>query len=251
METKKLNIYQKLQILREHLPDFYVADAQGYKFTYASGAQILKFIKQKMDELKILAIPKRASDIKVTTHMVTTDRGQHTEYLVEALVEYVWINTEANNPIEDSLTIPWMIVGTGTNPSQALGAALTYSERYFFQKFFNIPTDEDDPDNYQKQSGNNFTVKQNFTPQKSALKTNFDGQIKKLTDEELIKFGQNVYKTGINAGKTYAQVCKSNPNSIKKWLDSNKLKEPLRSKLQQLLNNSDRLFPDSNGDEPF
>ena len=35
--------------------------------------------------------------------------------------------------------------------SKAHGTALTYAERYFLMKFFNIPTDEDDADAKQKQ----------------------------------------------------------------------------------------------------
>ncbi|MGY2126768.1 ERF family protein, partial [Nocardia gipuzkoensis] len=42
-------------------------------------------------------------------------------------------------------------VGQQDDVSKAHGTALTYTERYFLMKFFNIPTDEDDADAKQKQ----------------------------------------------------------------------------------------------------
>ena len=41
--------------------------------------------------------------------------------------------------------------GQQDDVSKAHGTALTYAERYFLMKFFNIPTDEDDADAKQKQ----------------------------------------------------------------------------------------------------
>ena len=33
---------------------------------------------------------------------------------------------------------------------KGVGSALTYAERYFFLKYFNVPTDDDDPDSFQE-----------------------------------------------------------------------------------------------------
>lgn len=61
---------------------------------------------------------------------------------------YIWIN--ADKP-EEQLEIPFYAVGQQDDVSKAHGTGLTYAERYFLMKFFNIPTDEDDADAKEKQ----------------------------------------------------------------------------------------------------
>ena len=56
---------------------------------------------------------------------------------------YVWIN--ADKP-EEQFEVTFYAVGQQDDVSKAHGTALTYAERYFLMKFFNIPTDEDDAD---------------------------------------------------------------------------------------------------------
>src|SRR5699024_10474530 len=48
------------------------------------------------------------------------------------------------------LEVPFYSVGQQDDVSKAHGTGLTYAERYFLMKFFNIPTDEDDADAKQK-----------------------------------------------------------------------------------------------------
>ena len=61
---------------------------------------------------------------------------------------YVWIN--ADKP-EEQFEVTFYAVGQQDDVSKAHGTALTYAERYFLMKFFNIPTDEDDADAKEKQ----------------------------------------------------------------------------------------------------
>jgi len=78
--------------------------------------------------------------------------GQN-EHLTELTVEFVWVN--ADNP-EETIVCPWYGQGLDTG-EKGVGKALTYAEKYFLLKFFNIPTDEDDPDGAQadhKHNGN-------------------------------------------------------------------------------------------------
>lgn len=71
-----------------------------------------------------------------------------TEHIVKLKLTYKWIN--ADNP-QEVLEVPFFAVGQQDDVSKAHGTALTYAERYFLMKFFNIPTDEDDADAKQKQ----------------------------------------------------------------------------------------------------
>jgi len=134
MESKELNIYQKLVEVRKSI-DGFKKDATGYGYKYVSGTQVLTSIKTKMDELGIILEPHLIHPV-----VEKSDRG----YLADAEMKMVWVN--ADKP-EDRIEIDWYMTGEQKDPSQAFGSGLTYSERYFLLKFFNVPTDEDDPDN--------------------------------------------------------------------------------------------------------
>ena len=54
-----------------------------------------------------------------------------------------------DNP-EEFFEVAWPICGTQADMSQAFGSALTYANRYFYLKFFNIATSEDDPDEWKR-----------------------------------------------------------------------------------------------------
>ena len=47
-----------------------------------------------------------------------------------------------------TLVVPWALVGQQGDASQAFGSGLTYANRYFMLKFFQIATPDDDPDNW-------------------------------------------------------------------------------------------------------
>ena len=46
------------------------------------------------------------------------------------------------------MDVPWVLVGQQADAAQALGSALTYANRYFMLKFFQIATPDDDPDSW-------------------------------------------------------------------------------------------------------
>ena len=58
---------------------------------------------------------------------------------------YTWVNLD--NP-EDRLEVPWLTVGQQADASQAVGSGLSYLNRYFLLKMFQIATPDDDPDNW-------------------------------------------------------------------------------------------------------
>jgi len=144
MESKELNIYQKLVEVRKSI-DGFKKDATGYGYKYVSGTQVLTSIKTKMDELGIILEPHLIHPV-----VEKSDRG----YLADAEMKMVWVN--ADKP-EDKIEIDWYMTGEQKDPSQAFGSGLTYSERYFLLKFFSVPTDEDDPDNPKTKSEKNGT----------------------------------------------------------------------------------------------
>ncbi|MEX5991986.1 ERF family protein [Staphylococcus haemolyticus] len=150
--TQELNLFQKIADVKANI-DGFTKDAKSYNYSYVSGSQVLHRIRNKMIENNLLLIPKTTEEnykqIQVTRFNQKAKREiTVTEFVVEMKLTYVWIN--ADKP-EEQLEIPFYAVGQQDDVSKAHGTGLTYAERYFLMKFFNIPTDEDDADAKEKQ----------------------------------------------------------------------------------------------------
>lgn len=146
----ELNLHQKLVEIRKEI-DVFKKDTQGYNYSYVSGSQVLGKIQNKMNELGVLLYPKMKG-LEHTTYDYQqynkkTERMENkTDFVISGEMQYVWQNAE--NPSE-TIEIDWNLYGQQDDISKAYGSALTYSERYFLLKFFNAPTDDDDPDTRQ------------------------------------------------------------------------------------------------------
>lgn len=153
-----MNIYQKLVEVRKEVP-YLQKENKGYQFNYVSSSQVLASIKRKMDELGLLLIPNIDSS-KVTMDIFDkTDAKGNTkrtvDYFTEIEINFTWVNAE--NP-EEKITCHWYGQGLDTAGEKGVGKALTYAEKYFMLKFFNIPTDKDDPDSFQEKIEKSDTI---------------------------------------------------------------------------------------------
>lgn len=137
-----MNLYQKLIEIRKDVINF-TKDTEGYGYKYVSGSQAIEKIREKMDSLGILLVPGIHSTISSTYDYVNSKGKDCTDHIVSGEMSYKWIN--ADNP-EEVLIVPWQLYGAQDDISKALGSGLTYAERYFILKFFQAPTDADDPD---------------------------------------------------------------------------------------------------------
>jgi len=131
----KLNLYQKLVEIRKVVP-YLKKDTKSYKYSYVSGSSILSELVSKMNELQVLLVSS------VVDYQISSEKKQ----TVSCKMLMTWINAE--NP-EERLEVPFACFGSQDDISKAFGSALTYSERYFLLKFFNIATDDMDPDKSQ------------------------------------------------------------------------------------------------------
>lgn len=151
-KQQELNLFQKIADVKANI-DGFTKDAKSYNYSYVSGSQVLHRIRNKMIENNLLLVPKTSEEnykqIDVTRFNKKAGREITTsEFIVEMKLTYVWIN--ADKP-EEQFEVTFYAVGQQDDVSKAHGTALTYAERYFLMKFFNIPTDEDDADAKQKQ----------------------------------------------------------------------------------------------------
>ena len=190
--TQELNLFQKIADVKANI-DGFTKDAKSYNYSYVSGSQVLHRIRNKMIENNLLLIPKTTEEnykqIQVTRFNQKAKREiTVTEFVVEMKLTYVWIN--ADKP-EEQLEIPFYAVGQQDDVSKAHGTGLTYAERYFLMKFFNIPTDEDDADAKEKQ-------------EKYANSSN---QLKDILRDEVNKFIQIVENSGLSE-KYKDEICK-------------------------------------------
>lgn len=137
-----MNLHQKLIEIRKEVIGF-TKDTKSYGYTYVSGSQAIAKIRTKMDELGVMLIPSIGST-ETSTYDYKNSKGEDkTDFIVEGNMTYTWFN--ADDP-EDRIEVPWKIYGAQDDISKAFGSGLTYSERYFILKFFQAPTDNDDPD---------------------------------------------------------------------------------------------------------
>jgi len=135
-----MNLYEKLIEIRKEVP-YLKKNNKGYNFDFVSSSQTLGSLRSKMDELGVLLIP-RVEKWEIRDH--TTAKGKH-EYFTILNMVFTWLNAEKP---EETISCPW--IGQGLDDGEkGVGKALTYSEKYFMLKFFNIATDRDDPDSFQ------------------------------------------------------------------------------------------------------
>jgi len=167
-----MNLYQKLIETRKEVP-YLQKENQGEQYKYVSSSQVLGNIKAKLDELGILLIPS------VKSHLVTTssieffnEKNNVTKrtntYFTELDMIMTWVNAEKP---DEKIECSWYGQGVDIAGEKGVGKALTYAEKYFMLKFFNIPTDKDDPDAFQKRMDDEDPPKQPQKPQNAPQQT--------------------------------------------------------------------------------
>jgi len=146
-----MNIYQKLIAVRKSTP-YLQKESQGTQYKYVGSSQVLAALKAKMDELQLLLIPRvtghKVLESVVEQHEKDTNNvtKRTTTYFTELDMTMTWVNAEEP---EETIECPWYGQGVDIAGEKGVGKALTYAEKYFMLKFFNVPTDKDDPDAFQ------------------------------------------------------------------------------------------------------
>ena len=119
-------------------------DAKGHGYDYVSEESILMAINEKMIELGLRLTPRLVAGTLFSEVLnYKNAKGQDkTDVLVRSEMVYEWKDIETGE-VE---LVPWGLIGQQSDASQALGSGLTYSNRYFLLKYFNVATANDDPD---------------------------------------------------------------------------------------------------------
>lgn len=143
MEDKKQSLDQKLMELKK-IVSIMQKDSEGHGYNYVSEESILLALNEKMIELGLKLTPKfKAGTLYSEVVNYQNGKGQQkTDVLVRSELQFIWKDIETGE-IE---VIDWALLGQQADASQALGSGLTYSNRYFLLKYFNVATSNDDPD---------------------------------------------------------------------------------------------------------
>lgn len=144
-----LNLIQKLVELRKKVPYIQKEQKQYIKFSIVSSENVLKAFNENINNLGlILKTEVLSKTVEATEIGKTTKDKTIFNYLVSLDMLYTWVN--ADNPDERE-EIRFAAIANDENSSYAYGQALTYAEKTFFLKEFNIATDDVDPDIFQKE----------------------------------------------------------------------------------------------------
>lgn len=200
-EITQMNLYEKLERIRK-LVEVLRKDKKGFNYKYTTEESVLAKVTFGMAKYHVSLIPSITPNtatsqlINYENVKVTKDgkaiKSPVNEYLVQAEMTYTWVN---NDNMEDRIVVPWLLVGSQSDPSQAFGSGLTYSNRYFILKFFHVATTEDDPDNWRQKQAEakaiegaevcKSIIEQIDKKVKSMLKDDKDGKIKTKITETL------------------------------------------------------------------
>lgn len=151
--TEQMNIYQKLIEVRKSVP-YLKKEAEGKQYKYTGSSQVLASVRAKMDELGLLLIPritgKEISESQIEFKDASGNVTKRTTtYFTELIMTMTWINAEKP---DETIECPWYGQGVDIAGEKGVGKALTYAEKYFILKQFNIATDKDDPDAFQEKN---------------------------------------------------------------------------------------------------
>lgn len=187
-ETKKdikdMSLDEKLLELKK-IVNIMQKDAEGHGYNYVTEESILLKINDKMIELGLKLTPK-FKDNTLHSEVVNykNSKGQEkTDILVTSEMQFIWKDIYS----KEEEVIDWALLGQQADGSQALGSGLTYSNRYFLLKYFNVATSNDDPDKIRSEQ-----AKEEERKKISAKQT----KITKLFEKAVQKYQtkENLYK---------------------------------------------------------
>ena len=201
MMRTEYNLWQKLNEVRKHVKTYNKETNPGVKYKSVRTGQIFNMIRDIMDELELILVPNIVGGIEMFTYQQQTKNGPRDKFVVHGAMKYEWIN--GTRP-EERQVCDWHFVGDQDDYTKTFGGGLTYAERYFLMKFFQAPTDEDDPD---RSSGSGYSSSSKPT---------------KVTDVQVKALEDIITAKGYNKNEVlnYARQLLNNPNATFADLDN-------------------------------
>ncbi len=189
-EEKKLKLTQKLVEIRKAI-GILQKETKGQAGKYVDPELILAKVVNAMNDQGVLLTTNILESESIKVDAPSKNNPEKKDYQTSLKMEMVFSDGES------TLVIPWYAIGSHMqDPAMAYGTALSYAERYFMLKTFNIATPELDPE---------------FLKQKADILDELPEDIKKeiesFTDkEEFTKFYQENLNKTCNK-KQFMELC--------------------------------------------
>ncbi|MCP4355293.1 MAG: hypothetical protein GY793_06600 [Proteobacteria bacterium] len=137
-----MNLKKKLIEIRKAI-GILQKDQKGNGFTSINAPLMILKARNKMDELGVLLFSKVIKHSLTRENAPIKSNKDQMDFVVSIDLMMIFADSDSHETIE----IPWFAYGSHMkDPAMAGGGALTYYEKYFLMKQFNIPTPKDDPD---------------------------------------------------------------------------------------------------------
>lgn len=155
-----MSLFEKLFNIRKSVEYLQKTESGNQGAKYVDPAVLVKKIRDLMDIEKVLLIPGFVYGEGCGVSVVdapTKNNKDAKAFVIKHNFKYTWVDAEGGEREE----VSWFITGKhATDPAMAEGSALTYNERYFLLKFFQIPTSKDDPEYFESKTGEKITEEQ-------------------------------------------------------------------------------------------
>ena len=145
MTEKTLNVYQRLAEVRKAVP-YLKKEQKGAQYQYVGSSDVLGSLHAKINEVGLMLIPEIVGHLVTASERTNAKGNISNEYFTELEMTMMWVNIDDPS---DTAKVSWYAQGVDLAGEKGVGKALTYGEKYFLLKFFNIATDKDDPDTFQ------------------------------------------------------------------------------------------------------
>jgi len=143
------NVFQRLSEVRKTI-SYLKKEKSGSQFQYVGSSDVLGALHNAINDAGLILIPSITNHkLNERVEIVEVKGGQkeRVTYLTELEMNMRWQNIDDKEDFVDSA---WYAQGVDIAGEKGVGKALTYGEKYFLLKFFNIATDKDDPDSFQR-----------------------------------------------------------------------------------------------------
>ncbi len=148
-DISSMNIYQRLAKIRS-VSDVAQKSMKGYNYKYTDINDILAKVTAGMKKYRVSLIPTiTPGTAQITQNILSNTKfdktgksyiNTTTEMLFTADMMYRWVNDD--NP-DEYISVPWFVTGSMSDPAQAVGSGLTYTQRQFLQAYFQIAQTQD------------------------------------------------------------------------------------------------------------
>jgi len=180
MTNVKKNLYQKLIEVRKSVP-YIKKGAEGFGYTYTKESQIIGAISSKMNEEGIW-LDLDMIDLKDTSISIYNSKAKSFDIVDGVQATFEFTITNADDP-QDKIIKRQILQDSGSDV-KTIGGLETYANKYFMLKFFLIPNDNLDPDQFEK-------------------------SVEKATNKQLSEFQINEMKALLNGNITAWEMLKS------------------------------------------